>query len=115
MNIQKINLTTLHNKAGINFKSADTPQEPQLTPNNNFELPTTQEALAQAGVMIISSTQIIEHPDDGTTEKQRYTAVIKDGKVQEAETTIQYFTQHGENLDNVVKKEDLDEDDYDKE
>lgn len=115
MNIQKINMTTFHNKAGINFKSTDTHQDPQLRQNNNFELPTTQEALAQTGVMIISSTKIIEHPDDGTTEKQNYTAVLKDGKVKEAETTIQYFNKDGENYGSVIEKEDIDEDDYDEE
>ena len=115
MNIQKINMTTFHNNAGINFKSADTPQEPQLRQNNNFELPTTQEALAKTGVMIVSSTKIIKHPDDGTTEKQSYTAILKDGNVQESKTTIQYFNKDGENYGTVIKKEDIDETDYDEE
>ena len=95
MNVQKISMTTPHHKSTLNFKNNVQPQTTQPEETNNFELPSAQQALAQSGVMIVSSTKTIAHPDDGTTEKQNYTALIKDGKVQEAETTIQYFTQNG--------------------
>ena len=110
MNVQKISMTTPHHKSTLNFKNNVQPQTTQPEETNNFELPSAQQALAQSGVMIVSSTKTIAHPDDGTTEKQNYTALIKDGKVQEAETTIQYFTQNGENYGTVVEKEDLEDD-----
>lgn len=110
MNVQKISMTTPHHKSTLNFKNNVQPQTTQPEQTNDFELPSAQEALAQSGVMIVSSTKTIAHPDDGTTEKQKYTALIKDGKVQEAETTIQYFTQNGENYGTVVEKEDLEDD-----
>ena len=110
MNVQKISMTTPHHKSTLNFKNNVQPQTTQPEETNNFELPSAQQALAQSGVMIVSSTKTIAHSDDGTTEKQNYTALIKDGKVQEAETTIQYFTQNGENYGNVVEKEDHEDD-----
>ena len=110
MNVQKISMTTPHHKSTLNFKNNVQQQTTQPEQTNEFELPSAQQALAQSGVMIVSSTKTIAHPDDGTTEKQNYTALIKDGKVQKAETTIQYFTQNGENYGTVVEKEDHEDD-----
>ena len=106
MNVQKISMITPHHKSALNFKNNVQPQTPPSEQTNDFELPSAQEALAQSGVMIVSSTKTIAHPDDGTTKKQNYTALIKDGKVQEAETTIQYFTQSGEDIEDDMSYDD---------
>ena len=106
MNVQKISMITPHHKSALNFKNNVQPQTPPSEQTNDFELHSAQEALAQSGVMIVSSTKTIAHPDDGTTEKQNYTALIKGGKVQKAETTIQYFTQSGEDIEDDMSYDD---------